>query len=260
MNARGSVILYGLILTGMIGAATITAGTYYEHFSHQARVTQIRSRMTSLESLIRSMAFQPYSYDCGTENGGLAISAINTCTIRGKYYDEVSKVVMPGSKCPDGTTGTCGFELDGPVLDTPPNSAVGIFRATIHYRGTEISELRPSDIRLEIPTELLKSAVFDCARATPTTPVLVGFKADGTPNCRGFRPIVNNAPGNETAPCPQGTYASQVQWNSLTFTCTNLATPDKVINCGPSQMIGEAHWTEGVLTAPCIYLPEAPFQ
>ena len=257
MNQRGSVILWGLVLCGMIGVSTLVSSTYYESFARQAHLTQVRARLTSLESVVRTMAFQPYSYTCGADNGASAVADISSCTINVPYYDDVRQVMMPGAGCAGGP-GTCGFKLTGPKVTS--NGALGKFEATITYEGSEAS-IRPSVIELIIPTELLQSAKFDCALANPTglTPVFVGFKADGSADCRGFKPVVNGVPQAEGTPCPKGTYATQVKFDPLTITCADLNIPPKLVSCGPGTAIDHVRWDAGVITGPCVPLPSAPF-
>lgn len=263
VNDRGSVVMWGLILSGMIGATTIAAHTYFENFSRQARTTQIRSRLTSLEALVRTMAFQPYSYKCGSDNGADQVSDISSCTINPDYYLDVAEVLMPGAECPPGVK-ACGFKLSSsgsavrPTLTVMPGNPVGVFDATITYEGRE-AVMRPSEIRLEIPTELLQSSQFDCMLANPNKPVLTGFDANGKPNCRGFSPVVNGVPRGETQPCPKGSYATQVNWASLTIICSNLDGADKVVGCPQDQALTQVRWADGRITSQCDLLPAAPF-
>ena len=237
---KGNAFIGAMVAAGVVAVAALGTQQYYLNFVQQSRATQIRSLMTAHESIIRIMAMQPYIYRCGLEAGGLALSNFSSCILDKSHFDALNFTAVPGSHC---DTENCGIHLT--IDETQVTS--GRFQAVLDYNGTD-AFLRPIEINIAIPLEILQSSVFSCQDANPNTPAFVGFRADGMPECRGFTNM----------PCGPGTYIDSVDFRGLSVSCRNLRTADKSIGCGYGQMISGLNWQNGNASASCAALPVAP--
>ena len=250
-SSRGNALLGAMVAVGISGVVGMTAIAYNQTFIQSSRMAYVRSAFSSLESNLRFMAMQPYAYSCGREGvindqlGGYA-----NCTLRrdatGKsYFDSILRINFPGAQCaPD--VKACGFVVSD-LKFTPTTTAgvtSGVFSAKLSYEGKELS-IAPSNIKLDVPADVLQSMIFDCAEVNPLKPVFAGFDPKtGAPVCRGFQD------------CPKGQYVRTLDFTKMDRKCAPLA-PEDGLDCSPSKsglnqpMIKTMFWTDGVVGKTC---------
>jgi hypothetical protein len=230
---RGNAVLSSIVMAGLVaGAATVAYRNFSTTYS-STRVGRVKAKQTVVEAQVRRRALQPEAYlDCNS--AGLA-----ACKVNQAYFSDLGNQNVAGARC-DDKRAVCGVTVRS--LNFAPGTRT--FSAEVAYAGSE-ANVKPVQVRLEIPLEVLQAPRFHCGEKDKTKPIFVGFR-DGTgePICEGF-----NA-------CPVGKFVKGVDVSKRTLICQDL--PQNVA-CGEQSMFTRLGWQGHSVDYDCSPLPEPPF-
>lgn len=165
------------------------------------RIPRIRSAMSGVEAKIRMAATKPQTYNCTTEASTTA-GAVCTLTILNTDFQEN----FNGAKC--SNSGSCGISVTAFNFVPATATQSGRIQTKISYDGQELS-IKPIDVDIEVPLDLLQKNVVNCISLTSgTQPIFGGFRPDGSVICLAL-------PGG----CGVGEFISAIDPTTLKLTC-----------------------------------------
>lgn len=221
-NEKGSLIINSLGVLFFLGLATTYMMKNASDTLRNIRIPRIKAAQTTIESALRHVLVQPASFlnaagddTCNTDVGYTSCQ-LNPAVINSLFEPIVGCL----------TPVPCGVR----VVASGPNawsydSATRTFTGRIIYEGTDLRQIKPHDVSIVVPAEVLQSEIVRCTSVT--TPLLAGFMPDGTKRC-----IAVGAP----AVCPGGQYAAGFNNANLSLECRSIqSTP---VSCPANQMIG----------------------
>ncbi|RZA07478.1 MAG: hypothetical protein EOP11_07585 [Proteobacteria bacterium] len=239
-NQRGSALMASLIASVLVVSA---GGVAYKNFNvnhDSVRVARIKSLMNLVEAQVRRRALQPESYvDCGTVTGA------GTCSIRPGLFDDLNDKNVSGAQCAGGQGVRCGVRVELPNLDR----GLKRFSARVSYYGNE-AKLRPIDVVIQVPTEVLQAEIFTCPNEAP---FFLGFTPAGAPDCQPFR----DNPTFQGGACISGHFVKRINVSERTVECAPLPP---MVQCGDqnSEKFAKLGWVNGVPTYECANLDDPP--
>lgn len=219
-SQRGNTLILALISTALVVGVGLLAAQLSATADTQLRKARVRSLMTYIESRVRLAALQPASYTgCNSTTGSSQCLQNSSHPI----WTNISSFRINGAKCPTGVK-FCGIQLRGVNF----NSNSRTLTARIEYDGIDFS-MRPINISIDVPTEILQSDTFSCPDSAP---ILQGFSPDGRPNCLSL-PSCN--PG-------AGEYISSINPSNLSPRCSKVCETQ---SCGIGKFISKYTWNGG---------------
>ncbi len=240
-NTKGSAILNALIVSLGISAIGMYLTQEAVNTIKALHVPRIKSLMAVVENQVRLNALLTSSYDCSS-----SLANQNArCVLSGEYinFQTLSRYPIPTCTPVQTAPLVCGVIVENSNID----QTTQIFTATVRYNGTDVS-IRPVNISMRIPVELLQEDTFECP---DTAPILKGFITNpnsdfrGKPNCA---PIPSNL-------CPQGRYVTGIDVSTLQVQCGGSLGPP--INCG-GNLLTNLRYNQG-FTANCSTARPNPF-
>ena len=231
-NTNGSAVISALMsvlaVTGLAYLVMELSGIA----SQRILVMRTKSIMAIVEHSVRMLAMQPQNYTGCTATGASSCVFAATTAFSGfdvaVVEDGIYGVRVPGAICDVGEP-YCGVVIEAippTVLDPTDPGGFGLvpkitggtteyfFRARIRYTGSNF-RLRPLDINLEVPVEILQTDNFNCPMSRP---IFGGFQ-NGSPICRTLSPA-----------CPAGQYIQIVNNRTLATTCATIPTSARCTN------------------------------
>jgi hypothetical protein len=232
-SSLGNAVLSSIVMAGLVaGAATVAYRNFSTTYS-STRVGRVKAKQTVVEAQVRRRALQPEAYlDCNSPG-------IASCKVNPAYFSDLGNQSVAGARC-DDRSAICGVTVRS--LNFTPSTR--IFSAEVAYGGRE-ANVKPTQVRLEIPFEVLQSPKFNCGDKDKTKPIFVGFReGTGEPICEGFNS------------CPIGQFVKGVDVSKRTLICQDLP---RNIACGEQSMFTHLGWVGHAVDYDCSPLPDPPF-
>jgi hypothetical protein len=238
-NNRGSAMIASMLASVLVVGASAVAFRNYNINHDSVRVARIKNLMNFVDLQVRRRALQPEGYvNCNSAVG------TGNCAVAVGFFTDLDRNV-PGAKCAGGPN-TCGVRVENTALDTVNR----IFTARITYYGND-AKLKPIDVSIRVPTEILQSTNFTCPGDRP---FFSGFLASGAPDCQPF--LTNGTyQGNQ---CIAGHFVRRINVSARTVECSPLPP---VVQCGDqnAEKFRTLTWVNGVPSFTCRGLDTPPF-
>lgn len=223
LGQQGNALLTAMMMmTGVVGLFFVVESLKSTTES-RSRVTRIKASMGTIEAKVRAIVSQPASFTgCNSSSGS------SSCALSPNALSGLATTFIPGAKCPPGQS-MCGIAMTADF-----NSSSRRVSVQMSYTGLE-TKIAPVKLDIEIPEEVLQSQKFACGTSTP---IFLGYNADGSPKCRGF-----------TSCGGVGQYVKAIDPATLQPICGML---DSNIGCGSGKFITAMSWgTNGFSTPTC---------
>lgn len=229
-NQRGDALIMALMFVGLTAMIAAAIPSLMEMKQRQARLIRVRTLMSTLETRIKSLVLQSTSYTgCDSSVG------YSSCQLIPNLFDPYLVTVVSGARC---AVSPCGIQLSftgvggSTSLDVDVATGNPVFLAKLTYMGTDIS-LQPTEIKVQIPTDILQSQAFDCAAIDATRPLFAGFDSLGKLVCK---PLPSD--------CPVGTYVKGIDPQTLALVCEPLSGSGSV-SCSATDLMSDLSWSGG---------------
>lgn len=234
-------MLASLIASGLVVGASVVAYKNFNVNKDNVRIARIKNLMNLVDAQVRRRAIQPESYINCNSTGGVA-----SCALDPTLFNDLNNKNVSGAKC-GGAPGTaCGVRVENAALNVGSRN----FSARIVYHGSE-ANLKPIDVTIRVPTEVLQTSNFLCPG---TTPFFAGFQANGAPDCQGFR----NTATYQNGQCISGYFVSHVDISTRTVDCSPMPAN---IQCGDqnAEKFFTINWVNGTPNYNCNSLDTPPY-